>query len=61
MEAADSLEPELTDGREPLSVCWELNLVPLEEPPVLLTAEPLPADRPSFTSLASPEALGVLC
>jgi hypothetical protein len=31
-----------SDGCEPLCGCWELNSGPLEEQPVLLTAEPSP-------------------
>ena len=31
---------EVTDGHELPSGCWELNLDPLEEQPVHLTAEP---------------------
>lgn len=34
-----SLELELTDGCELLGVCWELNLVPLKDQPLLLTSE----------------------
>ena len=34
-----ALDP-ITDGYEPLCGCWELNSGPLEEQPVLLTAEP---------------------
>jgi hypothetical protein len=34
-----ALDP-ITDGCEPPRGCWELNLGPLEEQPVLLTAEP---------------------
>ena len=30
----------ITDGCEPPYGCWELNLGPLEEQPVLLTTEP---------------------
>ena len=33
-----ALDP-ITDGCEPLCGCWELNLGPLEEQSVLLTAE----------------------
>jgi hypothetical protein len=30
----------ITDGSEPPCRCWELNLGPLEEQPLLLTIEP---------------------
>ena len=30
----------LTDGGKPLCACWELNLGPLQEQQVLLTADP---------------------
>jgi hypothetical protein len=33
-------DPIATDGSQPLCRCWELNLGPLEEQPVLLMAEP---------------------
>jgi hypothetical protein len=36
----------ITDGCEPQCGCWELNSGPLEEQPVLLTAEPsLPSPK----------------
>jgi hypothetical protein len=34
-----ALDPSI-DGCEPPSACWELNSGPLEDQPVLLTAEP---------------------
>jgi hypothetical protein len=47
--ASDSI----TDGCEPTCSCWELNSRPLEEQPVLFTAEP---------SLQHPQLfLSVLC
>ena len=36
---ASSLRTEVTDGCDPPCGCWELNPDPLEEQPVLLTAE----------------------
>jgi hypothetical protein len=33
----------VTSSYELLCVCWELNLGPLEEQPILLAAEPSPA------------------
>ena len=34
-----ALDP-ITENCEPSCACWELNLGPLEEQPVLLTADP---------------------
>lgn len=39
-EGTRSSEIGVTDGSEPLYGCWQFNLGPLEEQPVLLTAEP---------------------
>jgi hypothetical protein len=39
-EGVGSPETGLTDSWELPCGCWELNLSPLEEQPVLLTAEP---------------------
>lgn len=38
--ASGPLGVELTDDCESLYVCWELNLIPLEEQPVFLFIEP---------------------
>jgi hypothetical protein len=39
-EAVDSPGTGVTHGLEPPCGCWELNLGPLQEQPVLLTTEP---------------------
>ena len=38
----DPLELGVINGCEPLCICWELNLGPLEEQPVCLATEPSP-------------------
>ena len=38
--SSDTPEEGITDASEPTCGCWELNLGPLEEQPVLLTTEP---------------------
>jgi hypothetical protein len=43
--AMDPLELELIGGCDQICGCWELNLDPLEEQPVLLTTEP-PLETP---------------
>lgn len=52
-EEARSLVLELTDGFEPLSVCWELNLSLLEEELVLVTDEPSFQSPPSVPPFLS--------
>ena len=39
-KSVGSLGTRVTDSCELSSVCWELNMVPLREQPVLLSAEP---------------------
>ena len=46
--ALRSSETGVTDNCKPLCMCWELNLGPLEELPVLLTAEPYLQLPPTF-------------
>lgn len=39
-EGVESATGAATDGSEPSHGCWELNLDPLKEQPVLVTAKP---------------------